>query len=119
MGLYNEPQTNTAAVNTDVIIDLPAIGSDASNSSNAARRSIKHVSWSLSADPGTFTPILTIESPVGTKLAEYDIIKGGPGFIEFPNNGIPGAAGQAMRAKIDLDTNANCIATLNILEGNG
>jgi hypothetical protein len=119
MPRYNEPSTNTAAANTDVIIDLAAIAADGSNSSDSSRRTIKWIAWSLSADPGSFTPILTVESPAGTKLFEVDITKGGPGFMEFPNDGIPGASGQVLRAKIDMDTNANCIATLNIMEGSG
>lgn len=110
--LFNEPSTNTAAINTNVVIDLAAI--------TGSRRVIKHVSWSLDvdADAGAANVArLTIESPAGTVLHDYDISKAGPGFIEFPNAGIPGAEGQVLRAKITNTTN-NTIATLNIMEGN-
>ena len=51
MPLFNEPNTNTAAINTDVVITLAAITSDDANSTNAARRSIKQISWSHDGDP--------------------------------------------------------------------
>ncbi len=115
---FNEPTTNTAAINTDVVITLAAITADATNSSDSTRRSIKQISWSHDGDPAAATR-LTIESPSGTVLWDIDITKGGPGFFDFPNNGIPGAAGQALIARMDLSATSNTIGTLNILEGNG
>lgn len=117
MSLYNNPNTNTAAANTDVVITLAAIASDDSNSSDAAKRTIKYVAWSHDEDPTNPTR-LTIESPSGTVLFDVDITKGGPGELTFPNDGIPGAAGQALLARLNLNS-ANTVGTLNIMEGNG
>lgn len=111
--LFNEPQTNTAAVNTAVVIDLAAI----KRSEGAGRRCIKHIGFSLDRDPIVAVP-LTVESPPGTKLYEVDIIYGGKDYIEFPNNGIPGALEQILRVKID-PSSSNTVATLSILEGSG
>ena len=111
MSLYNEPSTNTAAINTDVVIDLAApVG--------PTRRTVKHISWSHNGTPAAVTR-MTVESPAGTVLQDWDITAGGPGFMEFPNNGIPGAEGQILRVKMDVAATSNTIATLNILEGSG
>lgn len=111
--LFNEPSTNTAAVNTNVVIDYSAM----SQSIGSGRRCIKHVGWSLDKDPLTEVR-LTIESPPGTVLYDTDIIYGGKDYIEFPNNGIPGAVAQIMRVKLDM-TSSNSIGTLNVLESSG
>lgn len=109
-GQFNEPSTNTAAVNTNVVIDLAAV--------SGLRRSIKQIAWSHDADPATATR-LTVESPAGTVLWDLDVTKGGPGVHDFPNNGIPGAEGQVLRTKLTISNTSGAIGTLNILEGNG
>lgn len=111
--LFNEPYTNTAAVNTAVVIDLAAI----KRSEGAGRRAIKHIGWSLDHDPAVPVP-LTVESPPGTVIYETDIVYGGKDYIEFPNNGIPGALEQILRVKIDASS-SNTVATLSILESSG
>lgn len=117
MTQYNEPSTNTAAVNTDVTVTLAALHADGQNVTDGARRTIKQISWSHSADPASAST-LTIESPSGTVLWRVNITKGGPGFFDFPNNGLPGAAGQEMVARLDLAAASNTIGMVNILEGN-
>jgi hypothetical protein len=111
--LFNEPSTNTAAINTDVVIDLSAI----SKSINTGRRCIKHIGWSLDKDP-LVEVRLTVESPVGTVLYDTDIIYGGKDYIEFPNNGIPGAVASIMRVKLAMSS-SNTVGTLNVLESSG
>lgn len=108
--LYPTPQTNTAAINTDVVITLTALP-------GSARRSIEKVIWSHDGDPASATR-LTIESPASTVLFDIDITKGGPGFIDFGKPGIRGAEGQALVARLNLAADANTIGTLNVIEGN-
>jgi hypothetical protein len=111
--LFNEPSTNTAAINTNVVVDYSAI----SRSINTGRRCIKHVNWSLEDDP--VVPVrLTVESPPGTVLYDTDIIYGGKDHIEFPNNGIPGAVASIMRVKLAMSS-SNTVGTLNVLESSG
>lgn len=108
--LFPTPQTNTAAINTAVVITLAALTSP-------SRRSIERVIWSHDGDPAAATR-LTIESPSGTVLFDVDITKGGPGFIDFGKPGIRGAEGEALIARLAVTGDSNTIGTLNIIEGN-
>ena len=107
--LFPTPQTNTAAINTDVVITIPAI--------TGARASVERVIWSHDGDPAAATR-LTIESPSGTVLFDIDITKGGPGELDFGKPGFRGAEGQALLVRMNLAANANTIGTLNVIEGN-
>lgn len=117
MSFYGATHTNTAAENTDVVITLAAISSDGSNSTNAAKRSVKLIAWSHDRDPAAATRI-TIESPANTVLFDIDVTKGGPGFLPFDGSGFAGASGQAVVVRMNLSATSNTIGTLNVIEGN-
>lgn len=109
--LFNEVTTGTAAINTDVVITLAAVA--------GLRRSVKSVHVSHTAVPAAGQATrLTIESPSGTVLYDLDILEA-VRTIEFPNNGIPGAAGAALVVRANVGATAAAICTVNVFEGNG
>jgi hypothetical protein len=109
--LFNEVSTNTAAINTDVVVSLGAIA--------GLRRSVKAVHVSHSAVPAAGNATrLTVESPSGTVLYDLDILEA-VRTVEFPNNGIPGASGAALVVRANVGAAAAAICTVNVFEGNG
>lgn len=105
MSFFQSTSYNTAAINTDVYVNLAA----AEN-----RKVIKQIIWSLSAEPAS-AAALTIESPVGTVLASIDITKGGPGFMPFDQKGLPCADKQAVQILLDLPASANTTGKLTVV----
>ena len=101
-----QPYDNTAAANTDVVINVPKINDD--------NRSIRAIYWSLSATPAAAIP-LKVESPAGTVIFEWDITTSGPGYVDFADHGLPGADDQAMVVTLDLAANTGAIGHLNVL----
>lgn len=81
----------TAGANTNTAVNCTFAAH-----SGAVRR-VKHISWSYDLDMITaaVTGLLTVESPANTTLHSWEIIQGGPGFMEF-RDGLEGASGQAI-----------------------
>lgn len=95
----------TAAVNTDVYVNVAA---------TTHQKTIKQILWSLSADPAAAVTI-EIESPVGTRLSTFYVTKGGPGFLNFGDKGLPCANAGAVQVLLNLAATSGCIGTLTVL----
>lgn len=101
--IKSDPVSNTAAANTAVTANATAWP--------GVKRTIKHVSWSLSASPATAVA-LTFSS--GNTVYQVDITTGGPGFIGFPEQGWPGEEGTAITVTLAA-AGASIVGKLNIL----
>lgn len=95
----------TANANTDVYVNLAAAYD---------KKTIKHILWSLSADPAAAITI-EIESPVGTRLATLYVTKGGPGFLPFGDKGLPCAQDGAVQVLLNLASNTGATGTLTVI----
>lgn len=104
---------NTQVANTDVVVTLTGV--DASTVPAAtARHRVERVIWSLSADPAAAIAI-KIESPSGTVICNFDVTKGGPGFIDFGAKGIAGALASNTIVTMDLASNTGALGKLTVL----
>ena len=105
MSFFQNSAYNTAAINTDVYVNLAA---------TTERKVIKGIIWSMSAAPAS-AATLSIESPVGTVLTSVDIINGGPGFLPFDHRGLACANAGAVQVLLDLPASANTVGKLTVL----
>lgn len=101
--------TNTAAANTAVVVTVTAYPT-------SSPRNVKYVAWSLDATPATAIALTFASNSV--TLFQIDITTGGPGFFEFPSDGIPGANGNTIVVTLAA-AGASIIGKLNVLADKG
>lgn len=87
--------THAPAADTLALITIPAI--------TDGNVEIEQLAWSFDAAPAA-AKLLSIESPSGTILYQFEITAAGPGFIPFSGSCIRGAKSQAMLVRLAADT---------------
>ncbi len=113
MSYVGSSSYNTAAANTDVVVTLKGV--DASTAPTAtSRHMIRQIIWSLTADPAAAVAI-NVKDSAATVLASFDITKGGPGFIEFSDKGLPCTLGLNTVITLDLATDSGVTGKITVL----
>jgi hypothetical protein len=103
----------TANANTDVVVTLTGINASTAPGAGA-RHMINRIIWSLTGDPAAAIPI-NVESPSGTVITSFDVTKGGPGFIDLGDKGLPCALASNTIITMDLAANTAATGKLTVL----
>ena len=103
----------TANANTDVTVTLTGVTASVAPAATS-RHTIKQLVWSLTGDPAAAIAI-HIKDSAGTTLCNFDVTKGGPGFMPFADKGLPCTLALNTVITIDLANDSAVTGKLTVI----